>query len=420
MAVDIVAMEPQQRALLLAMFNAGVAAVQAEKCLPRHLPSGPPAGRCILFALGKAAGRMARTAYDRIAIDRALIITPRGHMPADWPVPPGAVVIEAGHPQPDAQSLRAGLLAEQLVSGLGRGDRVIAMISGGGSALMVSPAAGVNFDDKRAINRQLLASGASISQINRVRASLSRLKGGGLARLAHPAQVQTFVISDVPGDDPACVASGPTCHLAHGADPAEILRQYGIDPPSAILNADRPAAPGGATYGPVTVCASAGDALAAMGRMAAAQGYRPILLGSDIEGDAVRIAANHARQARVHANRRDKIAMISGGETSVALRPDSGLGGRNLTYALSLAIALDGLPGAVSFAADSDGIDGVTDVAGAFVFPGTLPRAAAAGLDARKLLAEQNSYAFFNGLCDVIKCGPTGTNVNDLRVILIN
>lgn len=412
--------EAEQRALLLAMFEAGVAAVQAENCLPRYLPKDRPAGRTALFALGKAAGHMARVASEHLHIDEALIITRHGHMPAGWKSPATAIVIEAGHPNPDAASLVAGEAAIALANSLGKDDRLIALVSGGGSALMAAPVEGISFAEKQEINRALLASGAPIADMNRVRAVLSRIKGGRLAGLAHPAEVLTYVMSDVPGDDPAFVASGPTCALPDGEDALAILGRYDIAVPAhiaAVLGENRAPIPTGKE--PV-IFASAKDALDAMAKCAAEAGYKPIILGDDLERDAPELARDHAKLALEMRDKGRRVALISGGETSVTVRAPAGVGGRNLTYATALAIALGGAKNICALAADSDGVDGTSNSAGAIVFPSTLSRAARQGVCAVQSLSDQNSCALFSGLGDSVITGPTGTNVNDLRVLLID
>jgi glycerate 2-kinase len=408
------------RARLLTLFETGVAAVQARQCLPAHLPNSRAKGRTILFSLGKAAGHMAEVAFEHVLIDEALIVTRHGHMPSSWHPPTCAKVIEAGHPNPDAASIDAGLAAEALVSSLGPDDRLIAMISGGGSALMAAPIAGVSFAEKQVLNRQLLASGAPIAEINRVRAALSRVKGGRLAALAYPAEVLTYVISDIPGDDPAYVASGPTCPLPKGEGAASILKRYGIqvpEPITAILqNSDLQPSHEGAVF----VCAKADDALEAMAQQAKTMGYEPISLGSAVEGDTVQIANTHAALALEYFAQGKRVAIISGGETSVVVTNPNGNGGRNLTYALAFAVALNGQIGIAALAADSDGIDGTSPFAGTMVFSDTLARAEKRGQDPITTLEKQQSAVLFEALGDVIVSGPTGTNVNDLRVLLVD
>lgn len=411
--------EALRRGHLAAILEAGLAAVQADACLPRHLPQDRPPGRTVLFALGKAAGQMARSALAQCEIDAGLIVTRYGHMPSDYTPPPHTVVIESGHPDPDEASLRAGAAAIALADSLGHGDRLLALVSGGGSALLAAPIEGLAFAQKQAINRALLASGAPIESMNRVRAAMSRIKGGKLAQLAHPAEVLTYVISDVPRDDPALVASGPTCPLPPGEDALKILARYRI-PVAQDVAAILARAHAGWQSAHVTVCARASDALAAMAQTAAQRGYTPVMLGDAIEGDAQMVARAHAGLALEASKNGRAIALISGGETHVVVAGSGGRGGRNQTYALALAAALDGAPGISALAVDSDGIDGTSAAAGAVVHPSTLARARARGLCARHSLAMQDSSGFFAAIGDLVMTGPTGTNVNDLRVTLID
>lgn len=411
--------DEDMRETLLAIFHAGIAAVQAEQCLPTHLPKDRPAGRTVLFALGKAAGYMAKSALDHVHVDSALIITRHGHMPPGWTPPATAQVIEAGHPNPDAASLLAGEAAIDMAKALGQGDRLIALISGGGSALMAAPIDGISFAEKQKINRALLASGAPIADMNRVRAAMSQVKGGRLAELASGAEILTYVISDIPGDDPAFVASGPTIPLPDGEDATELLSRYGIAvaPHVARLMAHKRV---DLESPQAIVVAKASQALAAMAEVAHAAGYQPVILGDDIEGDAEQVARQHARLALDYQTAGKRIALISGGETSVNLSTDPGTGGRNLTYALALAIELKGAAGICALAADSDGIDGTSHAAGAIILPSTLARAQAVGKCAETSLSAQNSFSFFDQLGLTILTDPTGTNVNDLRVLLID
>ncbi len=414
------ARESDRRATLQAIFRAGIAAVQPKTCVPPFLPGERPQGRNVVLALGKAAGQMAKVAVDRLHIDEALIITRHGHMPPGWTPPAQVRVIEAGHPNPDAASLLAGEAAKSLATSLGKGDRLLALISGGGSALMVAPARGISFADKQSVNRAMLASGAPIAAMNRVRAAMSLVKGGRLADLAFPAEIITCVISDVPGDDPAFVASGPTCAMTEGESALEIVTIYGIAISAEIARALASHRPSSGAFGRTMVVAKAADALRAMAESAAAAGYDPVILGDHLEGEAGHMAREHARLAIECLANNHRAAIISGGESSVALVPGGGKGGRNLTFALTLALELDGAEGISALAADSDGIDGTSEAAGTMVVPSTLARAKASGMDPRKSLSDQDSSEFFARLGDAVVTGPTGTNVNDLRVILVD
>ncbi len=408
------------REQLLALFNAGVGAVSAEVCLPQHLPTDKPEGRMVMISVGKAAGTMAQVALRQLHIDAGLIITRNGHMPPDWHAPGFVEVIEAGHPNPDAASLAAGSAALTLAHSLGDNDRLIALISGGGSALLAAPAEGVAFAEKQAITRALLASGAPISDINGVRAALSRVKGGRLAQAAYPAEVLTYIISDIPGDDPALVASGPTIASKDGRPALDILRHHGIvvsDQLAQILTAVSASSMASVQ---AVVCARAADALSAMADAATRMGYRPVVLGDALEGDAQVLARHDARLACAAKARGERVALISGGETTVAVRNLDGCGGRNLTYALALAIALEGEPGIAAMAADSDGIDGTSDAAGALILPDTIAGIRAKNYDPDGLLVSNESATAFRCINRLITTGPTRTNVNDLRVTLIH
>ena len=334
-------------------------------------------------------------------------------------------MIEAAHPVPDANSAMAAARILQAVSGLGPADLVLALISGGGSALMAAPAPGLTLEDKMRVNRLLLASGAPISVMNRVRRRLSAVKGGRLALAAAPAQVVTLAISDVPGDDPRAIASGPTVHDPEaGADLSDVVAQLGADLPEAaralLLARAEPLPAFQADY---RLIAAPLMALQAAAEVARAQGVSPLILGDAIEGEASaagQVMAGIAQSVLRHGLPVARPAvLLSGGETTVTLggtRP--GRGGRNTEFLLALALALEGAP-VHALAGDTDGIDGSEDAAGALIGPDTLARAQAAGLDARAVLAGHDSYSLFDTLGDLIKTGPTLTNVNDFRAILI-
>lgn len=411
--------DARMRADLLALFQAAVSAVSAEACMPGALPGA--SGRTLVVAVGKAAGPMARIAAARTPGEvSGLVILPHGHGDADAPV--GFETIEAGHPTPDSASLRAAECALASARALGARDRLLMLVSGGGSALMAAPADGVSLADKQALTRALLRSGATIAEINAVRTRLSRIKGGRLAAAASPAAVTTLVISDVPGDDPALVASGPTLASAATREAADgILGAYGIEAPTSVLTAlarggDRVAAP----EGEVTVIARARDALDAAAALARSLGCTVADLGDGLQAEARELGAEHAVLARRRAGHGGRHALLSGGETTVTVRASRGRGGRNLEYLLGLAIALDGRAGVWAIACDTDGIDGTQDNAGAVVAPDTLVRALALGLDPAEHLAANDSYAFFAALNDLVVTGPTRTNVNDFRAILID
>ncbi|HTX47901.1 MAG TPA: DUF4147 domain-containing protein [Caulobacteraceae bacterium] len=412
------------RARLRALFDRAVAAVSADVVMPSELPSA--AGWLAIIAVGKAAGAMMRAATLRtVSPITGLIVAPPGGLPAGWTPPPSVAVVEGGHPIPNAGSVAGAQQALALAATLGPDDLLLALVSGGGSALMAAPAPGLTLAEKQAVTRALLHSGATIVEINRVRACLSRLKGGRLAAAARPARVATWLISDVPGDDPALVASGPTVlGTASLAEARAILRRHGIDsPPAARVLSDPANEPPRAeadAASEIRVLATARNALDAAGVLARELGYQVLDLGDDLQGEARDLAARHAGLALRWAATGARRAILSGGETTVTVTNPSGRGGRNLEYLLALAIALDGAPGVSALACDTDGVDGTEAVAGAMIFPDTLARARDAGLDARALLKQNDAFVFFEALGDLVVTGPTLTNVNDFRAILID
>jgi glycerate 2-kinase len=405
--------------LLHTLFDAAVAAASPDICVPRHLPE-PPKGRTIVVGAGKAAASMGRAVEDRWAGPLSgLVVTRYGHS-----VPTRHIeVVEAGHPMPDAAGAEAAKRILARVRGLTEDDLVLALISGGGSALLSLPAPGIALADKQAVNKALLRSGAPIAEINCVRKHLSAVKGGRLAIAAQPARVVSLIVSDVPGDDPATIASGPTVADATSlAEARAILAKYGIVPPPAVAaHLDNPDSetpkPGDPRFAHVEnrVIATAKGSLEAAALVARQAGIMPILLGDDIEGEA-RIVA--AEQARLALAQKTPCVLISGGETSVTVR-GQGRGGRNAEYLLALAIALDGHPGIHAIACDTDGIDGTEDNAGALLMPDSLARARRLGLDAQAMLDDNDGYGFFSALGDLVITGPTRTNVNDFRAILV-
>jgi hydroxypyruvate reductase len=396
--------------------------------MPRNMPT-PQHGKVALIAAGKAAAAMAEVALDRItAPAAALVISRYGHMTDKIASRPGVELIEAGHPYPDAQSIRAAERALEIARGLEAQDHLLVLLSGGGSALLAAPAPGITLADKQATTRALLESGATIAEINCVRKHLSRIKGGRLALTAGPAQVTTLIISDVPGDDPSFVSSGPTVPDQTTLEMArEILRKYAIPTPTAVVaaledaaNETPPADSLGLAGAETTVIARARDALTAAGREAIVGGYVVMDLGDQLQAEARHLGASHAALARRLSVDGKARAIISGGETTVAVQNPRGRGGRNLEYLLGLAIALDGAPGISALACDTDGIDGTDDAAGAIVVEDTLERARKLGLDPAEYLRTNNAHPFFEALGDLVLTGPTRTNVNDFRVILIN
>lgn len=411
---------------LRTLFDCAIQSVSAEAAMPRVLPDAAH-GRLVVVAVGKAAADMMRVARERARrLVEGLIVTRYGHAPdgLDWP---GIELIEAGHPYPDENSVRAADRALGIARGLHPGDQLLLLLSGGGSALLAAPVEGLSLADKQNVTRLLLRSGATISEINCVRKHLSRIKGGRLAVAAGAAQVTTWIISDVPGDDPSFVSSGPTVPDHTSLQMArDIIEKYRIEPPRSVIRAlddpanETPAADSlGLAGGDVRVIARARDALAAASERATAMGFTVSSLGDQLQAEARHLGASHAALARRLASDGRPRIILSGGETTVTVVNPKGRGGRNMEYALGLAIALNGAPGIWALACDTDGIDGTEDAAGAVIGPDTLARARALGLDPAKHLVENNAYLFFKALDDLVVTGPTGTNVNDFRAVLI-
>jgi hydroxypyruvate reductase len=412
--------------VLRRLFDVAVAAALPQGRLIGALPA-PPAGRTVVAAAGKAAAAMARMVEDawKGPLD-GLAVTRYGHG-----VPVRSIeVIEAGHPNPDEASQRAAARILDLAQGLTADDLLLCLISGGGSALLALPAPGLTLADKQAVTKALLRSGAAIDEINCVRKHLSAIKGGRLAAAAFPAPTVALLISDVPGDDPAVIASGPTvADPTTFAEARAVLDRYAIVPPPAVARhlaeaADETPKPGDPRLvnSRAVLVATPQDALEAAAAAARRLGYAPLILGNAIEGEAREVARVHAGIVRQIRRFGQPLAppcvLLSGGETTVTVR-GQGRGGRNAEFLLALAIALGGAPGVSALACDTDGIDGVEDNAGAVLHPDSLARAAALGLDAKALLADNDSYAFFAALGDLIVTGPTRTNVNDFRAILV-
>lgn len=412
------------RRILRQLMDAAIASAAPGAAVLRHLPQRPR-GRCIVVGAGKASAAMA-AALDAAWPDvdlSGIVVTRYGHA-----VPAGRIrIVEAAHPVPDAAGEAAARAILASVSGLTADDLVIALISGGGSALLPLPAGAMTLADKQAVNRALLASGATIGEINAVRKHLSAIKGGRLAAAAAPAHVETLVISDVPGDDPAAIASGPTvADPTTIADVRAILDRYAIDLPpaaAAVLAEGNETPKPGEIGGRVQIIAAPMMALQAVAAEARRLGLSPLVLGDALEGEAAGLGvvmAGIARCVAGHDQPAPKPAvLISGGETTVTIgKGPAGRGGRNCEFLLSLAVALAGAPRIAAMAADSDGIDGTEDAAGAVVLPDTLARARDSGLDARQALAGHDSYSFFAALGDLVVTGPTLTNVNDIRLVL--
>lgn len=423
-----------QRQVLLEAFEAAVAAAHPRECLVPHLPPPPATGRLVVLAAGKAAGSMTAVAErfyreehglgpDRLT---GLAVTRHGYGEETALLP----VVEAGHPVPDEAGIDATLKTLALAEAATADDLVLVLLSGGGSANWIAPAGSLTLSEKQGLTRALLRSGAGIGEINAVRKHLSRIKGGRLAKLAAPARVLTLAISDVPHDDPAVIASGPTVpDPSTLADARAIAVRYGLDLPAsarALLDDPRSETPKAddpafarAEY---RIVARPAASIAAAAEAVRRRGYEPVVLGSDLEGEARQVAADQARLARDLAAAGRRAAILSGGELTVTIQ-GQGRGGPNQEFAVALAIALGGAIGIAALAADTDGTDGgggaATDPAGAIVDPTTLRRARAQGLDAGALLADNDSTRFFEALGDLVTPGPTRTNVNDCRIILI-
>jgi len=419
------------RAVLRDLFASALGAADPMACVPDHLPRITGGGRVVVVGAGKASAAMAKAveaaARDAGWLERieGLVVTRYGHG-ADCA---RIEIIEAAHPVPDESGARAARRVMDFVGDLGPDDTLICLISGGGSALLSLPAEGVDVAEKTAINRALLRSGAPIDQMNCVRKHISAIKGGRLAAHAQPAQVVTLMISDVPGDDPSVIASGPTVpDPTTCAQALEILDRYGIDAPDSILvllNSARGETP--KPDDPVfqrvrnTIISRPADMIGAVEAAAGKMGLSVVSLGADLEGEARDLGAEHARLAkRLKADRADDLPLVilSGGETTVTVRGD-GRGGRNAEYALGLTAELDGEPGIYVIACDTDGIDGVEDNAGVVVMPDSLARAAQQGLSAPDHLVRNNAHGFFSTIGDLVVTGPTCTNVNDFRAILV-
>jgi glycerate 2-kinase len=405
---------------LRALFAAAVAAADPMRAVPAHLPPRP-SGRVVVVGAGKASARMAEAVEAAWGPCEGLVITRYGY---ERPTR-GIQIAAAAHPVPDAAGALATARMLDLLAGLTEADVVLALVSGGASALLVAPVDGVTLAEKQAVNAALLASGAPISQMNVVRRALSRVKGGQLAAAAYPARVLALLISDVPGDDPATIGSGPTVGTLPG-DAAGIVARYGLAlPPSVRAALARPPGvvpPGDPRLARVEnrVIAAPSQSLAAAAALAG--GCEVRLLGDALEGEARDVAAAQAalalsiRQRMVPGSR--PVLLLSGGELTVTIRGD-GTGGPNAEFALALALALDGAPGIHALACDTDGVDGAAEVAGAVIGPDTLSRARALGRDPAAALARNDAHSFFAALGDQVVTGPTLTNVNDFRAVLI-
>jgi glycerate 2-kinase len=425
----------EARTLLVRLFQIAVAAAHPAQCLPPHLPQPPASGRLVVVAAGKAAGAMTEVAERHYLDDQdlpthriaGLAVTRHGYGRPTRLIE----VVEAGHPVPDAAGLAAAERTLKLADGASTDDLVLVLMSGGASANWIAPAPGLTFADKQAVTRALLRSGANIGEMNTVRKHLSRIKGGRLARRAHPARVVTLAISDVPGDDPAVIGSGPTVpDPSTLADARAIVQRYRLELPAAVERAltdqvNETPKPHDAIFAQTEfkLVARPADAFRAAELAVRAAGYDCIMLGDRVEGEARAVAAGHAQRALALKAQGRRAVVLSGGELTVTIR-GTGRGGPNQEYALALALALDGAPGVTAIAADTDGTDGgagsASDPAGAMIDPTTLARARALGLDPAGFLTDNNSTGFFEKLGDLVATGPTCTNVNDFRAILVD
>ena len=420
------------RELLEALFRSAVAVTHPTVCLPPNLPDPPPRGRVVILAAGKAAGSMTEIAerhYGRLPPTRlaGLAVSRHGYGRPTSRIP----VIEAGHPVPDKAGLSATRRVLKIADAVDAEDLVLVLLSGGASANWIAPAPGLTLEEKQAVTRTLLKSGAAIGEMNTLRKHLSRIKGGRLAQRAHPAKVVTLAISDVPGDDPAVIGSGPTVpDPTTLADARDVAHRYHLDLPESATRAladpvnDTPK-PGDRVFtgSDYHIVARPADALRAATEQASAAGYECIVLGDRLQGEAREVGAEHARLALELSAEHRRAAVLSAGELTVTLR-GNGRGGPNQEYALALAIGLNDAPGISALAADTDGTDGGSgrpdDPAGAFVDAGTLKRARGTGLDPAAFLADNDSTSFFNAIGDLFRPGPTFTNVTDFRAIIVD
>jgi hydroxypyruvate reductase len=421
--------DAEARALLRDLFDAALAAARPATCLAPYIDKlQPPKGRSIVIGAGKASAAMARAVEERWPHPvEGLVVTRYGYGEACRQIE----IVEAAHPVPDEKGrATAGRILDR-VKGLAADDLVLCLISGGASALLALPAAGLGLADKQEVNRALLRSGANIVEINTVRKHLSAIKGGRLAVAAQPARVVSWLISDVPNDDPGVIGSGPTVpDRTTFADALAVLAKYEIDPPASVRShldagaagrieeTPKPGDPRLARVETITV-ATPGRSLEAAAELARRRGCEVVMLGDNLEGEARVLGAAHARRALDLVKSDGKPTVIlSGGETTVTVR-GTGRGGRNVEYLLSEAIAVGGAPGIWGLAADTDGVDGAEDIAGAIFAPDTLARARAKGRDPKAMLDDNDGHGFFEMLGDSLVTGPTRTNVNDFRASLV-
>ena len=425
--------EAGERSLLLSLYETAWQTAHPRFCVPPHLPEVPKDGKIIIIGAGKASAAMAQ-ATERHYIARGEQASIKGFVTTrhGFGLPTELIrIIEAGHPVPDANSISGAAEAIEAAKSAGPNDLVLVLLSGGASALWAAPVDGVSFEAKQRLTKQLLRSGAPISEMNCVRKHLSRIKGGKLAAAAYPAKLLTLSISDVPGDHPDEIGSGPTVgDRSTLADARAVLAKWKITPEPEIAAAldcetNETVKPGSTQLAnsKYTIVAAPKASLEAAAEKVRAAGYRPILLGDSLEGEARDVAAAHARLALEHKARAERVAIMSGGELTVTVR-GNGSGGPNQEYALSLVQQLAGAPGIAALAGDTDGTDGgagsATDPAGAIVLPSTHARALQLALNPASFLANNDSTGFFRQVDGLILCGPTQTNVNDFRVILVS
>ena len=416
----------EQRSVLEQAFRKASEAAAPAVCLPPAL-SGLPRRPALVLGAGKAAASMAAAFHAHWGAPvRGMVVTRYGHGLQRGEEAGGVEIVEAGHPSPDSASLAAGERLLGLAAQLRAGEMLVCLISGGGSSLASQPLPVLTFEQKRAAANFLIRQGADIREINCVRKHLSRLKGGRLAAVAHPNPVATFAISDVPGDDVGAIASGPTVpDPTTQAEAMRILEKYRYPARGELApilsdpkwETPKPGDPKFANDS-VHLIATAATALAAAARYLSAQGFRVVQLGDDLDDEAQALGREHARLAKEALKRRERTAILSGGETRVVLGEGGGRGGRNTEYLASLALELDGAPGIAALAADTDGIDGHGDHAGGIVMPEMLALGARRGLSLAELLARHDTYSYFDACGLLLKTGPTRTNVNDFRLIL--
>lgn len=418
----------QERELLLAFLNVATNATSPNNVMPDEIAFSKH-GNNLVIAVGKAAASMMQTTLQRAEVPLyGLLITREDHLLPNAELTESIEVYTSGHPIPDSNSISAAKRALEVANQLGPKDQLLALVSGGGSSMLAYPADGLTLNDKQEITRDLLACGATISEINCVRKHLSKIKGGRLATAAGPAQVRTLIISDIPNDEASLVSSGPTvADLTTLADARAVLEQYRVKASQAVAQAlcnpdnETPTHEALGLAGSDTqIIARAADALDAAKSFARERGYEVSSLGDNLQAEARHLGAGHGALALRLADTGKPRVILSGGETTVTVKNRAGRGGRNLEYLLSLLLTLKGAPGIAALACDTDGIDGTEDNAGAVILSDTWQRAEALGLDPYEFLEKNDSYTFFKHLGDLVITGPTRTNVNDFRIILVN